>query len=118
MKRALRVVGTPADLDAAEATRVEVGAVLVSVADAHDGAAAARFARFLIDAGATPASESPDSRPEYRIVIRSTPESPEAHVRAEVLEESADVVLGSARAAFATAFVEAFGSGVNADARD
>lgn len=109
MKRTLRVVGTPVDVDAAEASRVEVGIVVVSIADAHDGTEAARFARFLVDAGAKPAPANLEGRREYRIVIRSTPESPEAHVRAEVLEESADIVLGSARAAFASAFVEAFG---------
>ena len=60
----------------------------------------------LEESGARRHRTNTEAEPAVRIVVRSTPQSPEARLRAEVLEESADVVLGSPRRAFATRFVE------------
>jgi phosphomannomutase len=99
LKRALRVLGEPDDRTAADPIRVTLQGRVLSVADAHDGAAAARFVSLLRDAGASDAAEGRD--PDLRIVIRSTPQSAEARLRSEVMEEGADLVLGSARGSFA-----------------
>lgn len=84
---------------------VAVGSTLISVMDAHDGAMARRFGRMLAEAGGRAAKYDPSVVPDLRIVVRSAPESPEAHLRSEVLEESADLVLGSARANLARRLV-------------
>jgi hypothetical protein len=99
VKRALRLLDQPNDRAPAPPIRLRLGEHVVSVADAHDGAAAKRFATHLETAGATDAADG--SGEDLRIVIRATPQSPEARLRADVLEEGADLVLGSARASFA-----------------
>jgi hypothetical protein len=101
LKRPLRVLGDPSDREPAEPAVAQLGDRIVSIADAHDGAAARRFAEELEDAGATIVEGGAATRIDVRIVIRSTPQSPEARASAEVLEETADVVLGSPRPAFA-----------------
>ena len=106
MKRSLQILGEPNDRAPAEPIIVEVEGRLVSIADAHDGSAADLLASMLQEAGAERKPTDPGAEATLRIVVRSTPQSPEAQVRAEVLEESADVVLGSPRKAFATRFVQ------------
>ena len=101
MTRSLQILGEPKDRNAAEPVTVEVGGRVVSIVDAHDGSASRRFAEQLRDAGGRVIEISEPVQPDLRILVRSTPESPEAQLRAEVLEESADVILGSPRAAFA-----------------
>jgi len=79
---------------------VSIGGRLISIVDAGGGRASRRFVDALLDAGAT-RIESPDEpRPHTRIVIRTTPGSPEARLRAEALEGSADLILGSVRPTF------------------
>ncbi|MBW2493738.1 MAG: hypothetical protein JRE43_03215 [Deltaproteobacteria bacterium] len=99
MKRALQLLGEPNDRTPAPPIRMRLAERFVSVADAHDGAAAKRFASYLQAAGATDAAD--ESGDDLRIVIRSTPQSAEARLRADVMEEGADLILGSARASFA-----------------
>jgi len=99
LKRALRILGEPGDQSAAPPLHVSVGGRVFSIADAHDGTAAARFVSHLRAEGAVDAGEG--SAADVQIVVRSTPQSPEARLRADVMEEGADLVLGSARASFA-----------------
>lgn len=107
MKRALHILGEPRDAIAADPQVVTIGTRVVTIEDAHDGARARQLADQLIDAGAERSPSAYADRADFRIAVRSTPESNEAQLRAEVLEETADVVLGSARPAFARHFVEA-----------
>lgn len=97
MRRPLRILGTPSDELAAPPLRLDLGSRVLSVVDAHDGQDAARFAGLLVDEGARRLDASAERDVDLFIVIRSTPESPEARLRAEVLEEGADLVLGSPR---------------------
>ena len=101
MRRPLPILGVPGDLEPSAPSFVTLGEVIVRVTDAHDGQASRRFAELLVRAGGL-ASGAPSEQSDLDIVIRSTPESPEAQLRAEVLEEAADFVLGSPREAFAT----------------
>ena len=102
MRRPLTILGVPSDREPAEPITVDVGGRLVSIADAHDGSAARRFASMFEDVGARVHEANAPEEPVFRIVVRSTPQSPEARLRAEVIEETADLVLGSPRQAFAT----------------
>jgi hypothetical protein len=113
LKRSLRVIGDSGDAPVKAPLRVAIGARLVSVVDADDGLAALRFVDVLVDAGAARVDAAADANPDIRIVIRGAPRSAEAQLRAEVLEEDADVVLGSARAAFARHFASACAGWVN-----
>ena len=97
MKRALRILGKPSDELAAPPVRLALGARVIAVADAHDGQDAERFAALLVDEGARRLDATARREVELFIVIRSAPESPEARLRAEVLEEGANLVLGSPR---------------------
>ena len=99
MKRALHVVGGPRDHVPSEPVFVTLGDRVLSVADAHDGSAAEQFVACLRDAGATDAHG--DVEADFLIVIRSAAHSAEARSRAKLMEQTADVVLGSARPAFA-----------------
>jgi hypothetical protein len=102
LKRTLQLLGEPKDRTPADPIHLRLGEQVVSVADAHDGVAAKRFASYLRAAGATAVSGAAGR--ELRVVIRSTPQSREARLRADVMEEGADLVLGSARASFAQRF--------------
>ena len=90
-----------------------IGGRLISVADTGDGLSGRRFVDELVEAGAVRADSSDDAKPDTRIVIRGTPKSPEARLRAEAVEEAADLVLGSARPAFARLFTSACARWVN-----
>jgi hypothetical protein len=105
LKRALPIVDEALDPQPPEPLVVRIGTERIAVSDGHDGAEARRFANWLLEHGGVEASESQDG-PTLRIVIRSHGTSREARLRAEVLEESADFVLGSARPAFARLLVE------------
>lgn len=109
MRHPLPILGVPGDVEPSAPVFVELGELIVRVADAHDGSASRRFAELLMRAGGRPPSEPPQ-RADVDIVIRSTPESPEAQLRAEVLEESAHFVLGSPREAFATMLADHYAS--------
>lgn len=100
MKRSLPIAGKPGNVAPADPTFVQLGGLVLRIADAYDGRAAVRFAQMLIREGAVALTESTE-RPDMTIVVRTTPTSPEAHLRAESLERTADLVLGSAREAFA-----------------
>ncbi|TNF59962.1 MAG: hypothetical protein EP303_07720 [Deltaproteobacteria bacterium] len=104
MKRPLHVVGDSSGPPPKTPVLVTIGGRVVSVLDTGDGAASLRFVDALLDAGVTCLDSANDARPDLRIVIRGAPRSAEARLRAEVLEEAADVVLGSARPAFARHF--------------
>jgi hypothetical protein len=92
---------------------LRLGERIVSLIDTGDGAAAAVFAKALVDAGATTMDSETESQADLRIVIRSAAQSPEASLRAELLEEAADLVLGSARPVFARVFGSACARWVN-----
>ena len=102
MKHALHVVGEPREHVPSEPILVMLGDRAISVADAHDGLAAERFVTCLRDAGATDAHG--DVEADFLIVIRSVTSSAEARSRVKLMEQTADVVLGSARPAFARHF--------------
>jgi len=112
LKRSLHVVDDSSD-PPVRPSRVAIGGRLVSVADTGDGLSALRFVDGLIEAGAVRVDSSDDAEIDARIVIRGTPKSPEARLRAENVEEGADVVLGSARPAFARLFTSACARWVN-----
>lgn len=92
---------------------VSIGGRLVSVVDTGDGVASRRFVDLMLDAGARRVDASSDANADMEIVIRGTPKTPEARLRAEVLEQAADLVLGSARPAFARHFDSACAPWVN-----
>ena len=100
MKRPLRVLGEPTDQTPADPVAVLLDGKVVSIADAHDGAAARKLGELFVEAGARWTKLEAAGTVDLRIVVRSTPESAEARLRSEVLEESADLVLGSVRPAF------------------
>lgn len=107
MKRSLQILGEPRDAVAADPEVVAIGDRVVAIEDAHDGMRARQLADQLIRAGGHRASSADTDRADFRIAVRSTPQSSEARLRAELLEETADLVLGAARPAFARRFVEA-----------
>ncbi len=113
MKRALRVVGDSGDPPPKAPLLVSVAGRLVSVVDTGDGVASVHFVDVLVDAGATRVDSTSDTKRAIGIVIRGRAESPEARLRAEAVEEAADVVLGSARPAFAKHFASACARWVN-----
>ena len=84
---------------------VTVGRQLVSIADTGDAIASRRFVDALLEAGAAHLDDGSDPKPDLRIVIRGAPKSPEARLRAGLLEEAADLVLGTARPALARLLV-------------
>ena len=92
---------------------LRVGTRIVSVTDTGDGSAARRFAEVLLDAGAR--SVTPHGAPptDDRIVIRAPLPAARWRLRAEGLEETADVILGSVRPAFAALFASACTVGVS-----
>ena len=102
MKHALRVLDDSGDPPPAGPLLVMLGDRLVSVVDAGGGVESRRFVAALLEAGAVPVDSPVGSKPHTRIVIRSTPKSPEARVRALALEASANVILGSVRPVFAS----------------
>jgi len=101
LKRSLRIVDDSSESRANTPSIVTIGGQLVSVVDTGDGVATSRFVDALVEAGAAGIDSSSDVTPDLRIVIRNAPNSPEARLRAGALEGAADVVLGSARPAFA-----------------
>jgi len=113
LKRSLRVVDHSGDPPVSAPSTVNIGGRLVSVVDTGDGASGRRFTDLLVDAGATRVTRGSDANPDMRVVILGTPQSPAATARAEVLEEAADVLLGSARPAFARHFASACARWVN-----
>lgn len=104
MKRPLRVVDDSSGPAPTTPVLVTIGGKVVSVLDTGDGAASLRLVEALVDAGVIRVDSANDAKPDLRIVIRGTPQSAEARLRAEALEEAADVVLGSVRPAFARHF--------------
>lgn len=106
MKRTLQILGEPDDRIPVAPVHLTIAGRVLSVADSHDGSAANRLASQLRAEGAADAGQSLE--PDLRIVVRSTPQSLEARTRADVIEEAADVVLGSARASFARHLVRAY----------
>jgi hypothetical protein len=104
VKRSLHVVDDSDEAHPKAPAIVRIGGRFVTVVDGGDGVGADRFVDVLIEVGGARVDSVSDARPTMRIVIRGAPTSPEARLRAEVLEEAADVVLGSARPAFARRF--------------
>jgi len=104
LKRSLRIVDDSGDSSTKTPSLVRIRGQLVSVVDTGNGVASDRFVDALLEVGSAGIAPSGDAPPDLRIVIRGTPASPEARLRAKVLEEAADVVLGSPRPAFARLF--------------
>jgi hypothetical protein len=101
LKRALHVVDELRDPPVWTPVIVQVGEKRVSIVDTGDGEATRRFVAELVKHGATPCEPDGEGALALRIVIRGTPSSADARLRADVLEEGADLVLGAARAGFA-----------------
>lgn len=104
MKRKLQLAGETSVQPVSAPSILSLGRLKVSVIDAGDGSATQRFAQALIEAGAVRLDADTERIADFSIVIRSAPMTPDGRLRAEVLEESADLVLGSARAVFAELF--------------
>ena len=113
MKRALHVVDDSGDPPLKPPLLVSVAGRLVSVVDTGDGVASVHFVGALVDAGATRVDSTSGTRRAIGIVIRGRAESFEGRLRAEAVEEAADVVLGSARPGFAGHFASACARWVN-----
>ncbi len=104
MKRSLPVVDEVRDPPVWTPRLLRIEDRLVSIVDTEDGTPSLRFTKMLTRAGATLLEQGADVSPDLRIVIRGAPTSAQARRRAEVLEESADLILGAARPAFARLF--------------
>ena len=113
MKRTLRVLDRSDDELQAGPSLVTLGQRLVSVADTGAGLESRRFVSALVAAGATVVDSTSGAKPDARIVIRVAPHSPKARLRAASLEEGADLILGSARPAFARYLASACARWVN-----
>jgi len=110
LKRPLQVVDESRDPPVAPVTMITIGTKRVSITDTGDGIASRRFVDTLLEAGAAHQDDRSGPKPDLRIVVRDTPRSPEARLRADVLEAAADLVLGAARPAFARLLVSAWAS--------
>lgn len=113
MKRSLHVVDDTGDAPVLTPSNVTLAGRLISVADTGDGLAALRFIDQLVEDGAIPVDPPNEAVFDVRVVIRGAPKSHEARRRAEDLEAGADVILGSARPAFARLFASACARWVN-----
>ena len=111
MRTSLPILGDIEDREPAAPRFVTIGAELLAIADAHLGRDAEELAEQLVAAGAQPVDGEPI--PSLRVVVRSTPRSSEARLRAETLEREADVIVTAARPAFAEALVLRFSSPAN-----
>ena len=113
MKRSLPVVDDSGDPPVQAPRAVVIGDQLVSVIDTGEGRSSVRFVDLLVDAGAAHVDLARYANIDLRIVVRDAPKTPAARLRVEALEETADVVLGSARPAFARLFVSTCARWVN-----
>ena len=113
MKRSLQVVHDSGEPPVGASRTVAIEGRRVSIADTSDGGPSLRFLDLLVKAGAARVEPEDDTKTDMRVVIRGTPQTPQARLRAEVMEEAADVVLGSARPAFARLFASACARWVN-----
>ena len=104
MKRSLHVVGDTGERPVHPPRAVAIGDRLVSVVDTGDGRSGLRFVDLLVDAGGAQVKLPHDANIDLRVVIRATAKSAAARLRAEALEAASDVLLGSARPAFARLF--------------
>jgi len=113
LKRSLRVVDNPEGLPVQAPQAVTIGERLISIADTGDGRSSLQFVKLLVDGGAARVDSASDAKVDMRVIIRGTPKSHEARLRAEAVEEAADLVLGSARPAFARLFASTCARWVN-----
>jgi hypothetical protein len=113
LKRSLHVVHDSGEPPVRASWTVAIEGRRVSIADTGDGVPSLRFVNLVVEAGAARVESEDDTKADMRVVIRGTPRTPEARLRAEVMEEAADVVLGSARPAFARLFASACARWVN-----
>lgn len=102
MKRPLEVVQRDGGADEPVNFELDLGRTSVTVSEVGSGEEAARFAELLVSAGAKHRAVPSPVHRALRIVVRTTPREREAVQRLAELEAEADVVLGSARPAFAT----------------
>jgi len=109
LKRKLQLLREPGEPTFGVPRRVSFGQVTISVADAGDGSATAKFVNELVETGAAPT----DAAADFRIVIRVTPRTSEGRLQESALEEGADLILGSARPVFAKLFGSACARWVN-----
>jgi hypothetical protein len=113
LKRSLHVVDETGDPPVHPPRAVAIGGRLVSVVDTGDGRSALRFVDLLVDVGGAQVKLDHDANIDLRVVIRATARSAAARLRAEALEEAADVLLGSARPVFARLFASTCARWVN-----
>ena len=113
MKRSLPLVDERSEPPVAEPRRVRIAGRLISIGDTGGGRRGREFTHSLVEAGATPVDATEGVAPDTRIVIRDASTSADARLRAEALEAAADLVLGSARPAFARLFASACARWVN-----
>jgi hypothetical protein len=113
LSRSLPVIDDSGNPPIAEPMQVSIGARIISIEDTGNGRPGSVFVDWLVGAGATRVDSSDDAPPDARIVIRGAPSSPDARRHTEALEQTADVVLGSARPAFARVFASACARWVN-----
>jgi len=109
LKRSLEVLVEPDGERIAPPRILRAGDTLLTIIDEGDGGASNRLAFSLAEAGATPLEaglEAEANLEGMRIVIRAPALTVDARHRAVALEAAADVVLGSARPAFARRLVQ------------
>ncbi len=108
MKRSLELLVEPGGERIVSPRVLRAGDTTLTVIDAGDGSASRRLASWLAEAGAIPLdaeSQGEGNLEEIRIVIRAPTLTVDARRRAAAVEAGADVVLGSARPAFARRLV-------------
>ena len=104
MKRPLAILGQDRGAAARDAIGLRVRETGLRIADSGDGTSAALLAEMLVAAGAE--RESPDvSGPGDLYIVVRAPEPPRSP-KERSIEDEADLVLGSPRAAFARLLVE------------
>ncbi len=113
MKHSLPLIDDSGDSTPAPPSIVSIGGKLISVVDTGIGRSTSEFVATLLEAGGARVSPSDDDQVAVRIVIRDTPRTAEARLRAEVIEANADVVLGSVRPVFGRLFASACARWVN-----
>ncbi|MDH3624215.1 MAG: hypothetical protein OES69_19260 [Myxococcales bacterium] len=109
MRRSLEVLGASDGDQAPPPQALRAADTTLIIVDEGDGSASSQLVSCMEEAGATQLGAEPEAKANpgaIRIVIRARGSTIEARKRSALLEAAADVVLGSARPAFARRLVE------------
>ena len=110
MKRPIAIVGQHRGATTIEPVALRVGQTDLRIADTGDGQSAAVFADMLVASGAERIPDDGSSQSSVYIVVRAPTSANPSNEREEKQSE-ADIILGSARPAFARLLMEELRSG-------